>query len=126
MALVETHTRTFEAEAALALGLLVKIGSGIGSNGQVGLVDLAGSGEEPIGTVVKAVASGKLVAVRLLGGGLGTHTVIAAAAIAFGANLYAAANGQVTSTPAGSIIGRALSVAAAQGERLELIKRGVV
>lgn len=125
MALNETNIRTFEAEAAIGLGLLVKLGSAIGAQG-VGLADLAGSGEEPVGTAVKAVALGELVAVRLLGGGgLGTHTVIAAAAIAFGADLYAAANGQVTSTPAGSIIGYAAEAAGAQGERIELIPRGV-
>jgi hypothetical protein len=122
---VTAETRTFEAEAALALGSLVKLGSAIGAEG-VGLVDVCGSGEEPIGTAVKATAAGELVAVRLLGGGLGTHTVIAGGAVAALAALYSAAAGEVTTTPAGSIIGYAAEAAAAQGELIELIKRGVV
>ena len=126
MAHVEAPTRTFEAEVALSIHQLVKLGTGIGTNGLVGQVDVNGSGEEPIGTVVKSVAIGELVSVRLLGGGLGTFTVIAAAAYAFKAPLYAAALGRVTGTPAGSIIGYAAEAATAAAERRELIKRGVV
>jgi hypothetical protein len=88
-----------------------------------GTVVLAGSGEDWIGTLEPfgegEGASGTYVPVRLRTAA-GTRKMVASGAITVNAQVYGDANGQISMTPVGQVIGRALEAATAQGDWIEV------
>lgn len=83
-------------------------------------VEVAGSGEQHIGITEYGVATGVLVAVKLRNHP-GTVEAIAAEAIAVGATIYGAADGEVKDTSAGTAIGIAIEAATADQDIIEII-----
>jgi len=105
-------TRTFTASAALAPHLRVKLTSG--------KTALAGAADIDIGTVEgRAYADGNLHAVRLRNAP-GTRKMVAAGAIAEGADVYAAASGKIDDEGT-IIVGTALEEATADGDVIEVL-----
>ena len=88
-------------------------------------VVFADQGEQAIGVVDKAVASGALVAVRLITWG-GTLEGIANDSFALNATLYAHDDGEISDTSSGSAIGVALEAATAAGDIVEYMPFGVL
>lgn len=115
--------RTFTANGALGAHIRVKITSA--STTTPPQVEVAGSGEQHIGTTEYAVADTGIVAVRLRGHG-GTIRMIAAEALAVGATLYGAAAGKVKDTSAGSAIGYSLEEATADGDIIEVVEDAIL
>lgn len=108
--------RTFEAGGAIAQDLRVVLGSG-------GTVTVAGAADREVGTAVRpSFASGENIAVDLASLE-GTSVVVASGAIAIGASVYGAASGKVGTTDTGSPVGVALTAAAADGDRIEVLRR---
>jgi hypothetical protein len=109
---VETPTKAFPAAAALGLYLRVTLTSGQAA--------LAGAGTAGIGTIdTPSFAAGEPCTVRLWSA-QGTRKMVAAGAIASGAPVYAAAGGKVSSTGA-LCVGRALEVAGADNDIIEVL-----
>ncbi len=108
---VEGPTRTFTADGAIAQNLRVKLSSGQAS--------LAGD-EDDIGVLEnESYAASDEVAVRL-NNAPGTRIMVAAGAIAVGAEVFAAAGGKVDDTGTRSR-GTALTATSADGEELEVL-----
>lgn len=113
---VETPTRTFAAGGALALHARVKLAAGA--------LALAGATDVEIGTTTRETfAAGDDVAVRLRNA-QGTCKMIAAAAIASGAEVNAKASGKIDDDAAASSvkIGTALEAATADGDIIEVLR----
>lgn len=110
---VEGCTRTFQAGAALAPDVRVKLSSG--------KLALAGVNDAELGvTADRAYADLDYVAVRLRTSE-GTFRAIASAAIAVDGLVYAGASGKVS--PTGSLlIGKALTAASADGDVIEVLR----
>jgi hypothetical protein len=89
-----------------------------------GKVRLAGDGDRPIGVASDEAEAGELTNVDFLGGAQ-TRLMVAATPVAIGDGLVVAAEGKVIPIPdeAGSYqqVGRALTSAAVQGERVEVL-----
>lgn len=113
---IDGNTKTFTAGAALAKHTRVKFSSG--------KMVAAGDDEKEIGTVVDAVfADGDPVTVRLVTAN-GTTQMIAAGAIAQGATVHTAADGEINDTQATGafIVGVALEAATADGDVIEILR----
>lgn len=78
------------------------------------------AGEDPIGAVRAAVASGLDIAVELLNKA-GTLILVANGAITVNALVYPAADGKVTATATGRAIGRAISSSSQDGDWIEVL-----
>lgn len=117
---VDTSERTFEAGAAIAENLRVKLASGV--------LAVAGIADRELGTMFNAsFASGDKVAVRLRTTN-GTTKFVAAGAIAVGADVYTAASGKVNDVAASTsyLLGTALEAAAADGDVIEVLRHVLV
>lgn len=114
---------TFTANGALGAKIRVKITAA--SSTTPPQVEVAGAGEQHIGITEYAVASGKLVAVRLRTQP-GTHESTASEALAVGATLYGAAAGKIADTSSGTAIGISLEAATATGDIIEFIDFTVI
>lgn len=116
----DTGNITRKTDAAVATRyLLAKIGT------DVDHVNIAGAADTPIGVFTdEAAAAEELVNVALLGSSKGTTKMVASAAIALGALLEPAANGQVVTKGVGAgthhVVGRALQAAANAGDEIEV------
>lgn len=109
---------TRKLEAALAARkLLVRQGT---DDDQI----LVGTTAKPMGVVDDVGEIGDRVAVSLLGSALETLVMTASGAIAAGDDVYAAADGKVSTLPAGVgtyyFVGVALTAAAADGDEIEV------
>lgn len=112
--MVETPTRTFEASAAIAPNLRVKLDT----NGQLAA---AGAAERSIGVLERrALAANELVAVRTRNAP-GTRKMVAAGAITARNYVYGAASGKVDDIPNGNLEGIALEAATADGDVIEVL-----
>ena len=107
--------KTFKAKVAIGRYLLVKLDT---TEGQV---DLCGAGEVPHGVSLRGEAAGMSIAVMPLGKPSATFKLTAAGAIALGARLVPAANGQVDDTGGGPEVAIALQPATAAGEEIECL-----
>lgn len=90
-------------------------------------VDICGAGGAAIGVCMQTTASGSEAPIKLLGAP-GTFPCIAAGAIAAGAAVYTAADGEVNDvqTGSGAILGIAKEAAAADQDACEVIREYVV
>lgn len=112
---VETATRTFTTSGVVG-GKFLRC-----KQDSAGKVLLAGAGEASLGTSeIPAFTSGDQVTLRLWSAP-GTRKVVAAGVIAINAAVYGAANGQVSATVSGSILGYVVDRAAAvAGDVIEI------
>jgi len=113
---VDTNTRTFVADEAIAIHLRVKLDSD-------GRVTIAGLADKDIGTALTpAYAAGDTINVKLRTGA-GTHKMVAIEALAIGAELFTEANGKVQDTAASTSfrVGVALESATADGDIIEVL-----
>lgn len=110
---------TVEAGEAIEKYRRVKI-SAAGSTSDPPTVVKTGAGEEGIGSMRAAVASGGIGTV-ILDQKDGTVPVVASAAISALAKVYPAADGKVTSTPTGKAVGRVFDASTADGDVLECL-----
>ncbi|MFQ5493770.1 MAG: capsid cement protein [Phycisphaerae bacterium] len=112
--IVNTATKVFTAGAAIGQYILVKLVSG--------KTQIAGLGDEPVGTMEAAsFADGDARAVRLLSA-QGTLKCVANGAFAQGAVVYGTAGGKIDDVAAGAVrIGIALEAAAAAGDVVEVM-----
>jgi hypothetical protein len=115
--------RTFTANGALGAHIRVKLTAA--STTTPPQVEVAGAGEQHIGTTEYAVATGALVAVKVRGHG-GTIRWVAGEAIEVGDPIYGAAAGKVKDTSDGSCIGYALEQATALNDVIECIEDAVL
>ncbi|MBX3465292.1 MAG: hypothetical protein KF878_00145 [Planctomycetes bacterium] len=112
----ETGKKTFFAAEPLAAYRRVKFVAGSGTR-----VEYAGAGDEHLGvTLGKQDTIGGVIEVALTNKP-GTVKVEAAGVFAAGADLYGAASGRVSATPAGSKIGQPTSAASGAGSIVELV-----
>lgn len=103
----ETGLKNFTAGAAIAMHTIVKLSSN--------KLAAAGVGDRPIGTLEEAsTADGDVRTVRLWNVP-GTRKMIASGAISLHALVYLAADGKVTATSGGDMIGIALEAATTSG-----------
>lgn len=110
---VETPTRALPASGALGQYLRVKL-----TGGQL---VLAGAADVEIGTMdVPAYVAGQSYAVRLRSA-QGTVKMVAAGAIAAGAEVYSDANGTVGTTNTNPHRGTALTAASGAGSIIEVL-----
>jgi hypothetical protein len=101
-----------EASVAIAAYLRVKVDSN-------DMLAIAGAGEDGIGFNIETDrAAGEAVTVRAITAP--EHLVVASAAIAVGASVESAANGQVVTQSAGATIGQARTAAGAAGEVIRI------
>lgn len=115
--LFETPTRQFQAAAAIAIHLRVKLN---GSNKLA--VCGAGATEYEVGTMTRAAtAADQIVAVRVPTA-QGTTKMVAAGAFSQEAMLYAAASGKVDDVVNGKPIGIALGAANANNDIVEVMR----
>ena len=111
--------RTFTTGAAVSAKRLVKLDSG-------NVIHCtATSSDEPIGVSQYAGSSGDDIAIDLLGEGR-TYEIEAAGAISVGADVFAAANGQIEALPSDDTdehkqIGIALEAASGSGSVIEVL-----
>lgn len=114
---------TFTAYGALGEKLRVKIKSGTTTTPPQ--VELAGAGEQHIGTTEFAVADGGQVSVKLRTAS-GSHEMIAADSFAVGAVVYGAASGKISDNSSGSAIGTAKAAASGVGSVVEILPFNVL
>ena len=107
-------TMTRKADAAHPLQhLLVKFGT------DEDHIAIAGATDLPIGTCIDIPQAGNSVGVALLGSASETRTMVASAAIAAGAPVFAAADGKIAAT--GTVrVGTAMQSAAADGDEIQV------
>ena len=113
---VDSNTRTFTADEAIAQHLRVKLDSD-------GRVTVAGLADKEVGTAMTAAyAAGDVITVKLRTGA-GTHKMVAIEALAVGATVYTEANGKVQDTAAATSfqVGTALEAATADGDVIEVL-----
>lgn len=113
---VDTNTRTFVADEAIAIHLRVKLDGD-------GRVTLAGLTDKEIGTALTpAYAAGDTITVKLRSGA-GTHKMVAIEALNIGATLYTETGGKVQDTAQATSfqIGTALESATADGDVIEVL-----
>jgi len=114
MPYIDGPKRTFLAGGAIAQYARVKL------SGSYTVIE-AGAADTDIGTAETLVASGEEVDVRLANA-QGTVYMIAGAAIAANASIYAAANGEISTVVSGPILGTALEAATAAGDIIEVLR----
>ncbi|HEX5498753.1 MAG TPA: capsid cement protein [Thermomicrobiales bacterium] len=108
------NTKSFVAGGAISQYARVKLSSG--------KLALAGAADVEIGVVeTAAFADGDLAPVRLRTAA-GTFKMIAGAAIAAGAEVYAAASGEVGTTNTNPAIGHALDAASGANSIIEVLR----
>lgn len=113
---VHTPTRTFQAGAAIAQHLRVKMSSG--------KLAASGAADDDVGTMEDAsFADLDCVAVRLPTAE-GTCKMVAAAAITLHAKVYQAAAGKVDDAVTGKLVGIALTAATADLDVIEVLRLG--
>lgn len=113
---VETPCRTFQAGAAIAQFLRVKITSS--------KLAVAGVGDDDMGTIERAsFADLDYVPVRLMNA-QGTRKMVAGAAVTAFTKVYQAASGKIDDAAAGKLIGTALEAATADGDIIEVAVGG--
>ena len=114
---VETPTKGFEAGAAIAIHILVKLASGV--------LQVAAADEEWIGvTEAAAFAAGDRIPVRLRSA-QGTMKCTAAGAFAESAVLFGQADGKVDDVAEAIRVGIALEAAGAAGDIVEVLVCGI-
>ena len=114
--LVESPTKSFEADAAISQYARVKLDSD-------GKITVAGLAEKDIGTAQReAFGAGEWIPVRLRSAS-GTHKVIVSEALAAGATIYTEASGKVQDTAQATAFqwGTALEAATADGDIIEAL-----
>jgi len=111
---IDSPFKTFTAGEALEAERRVKLSA-------AKTVSYADAGEAAIGVTRDAVASGALVAVKLIAGGVGTFKVTAAGTFAVNATLYGAADGKVDDAVSGGAQFKALEAATADGGKVEAL-----
>jgi len=109
---------TLATSAAVSAKRLVKLSTG------TAIHNTATATDDPVGVACYAAASGDDVAIRLLTEP-GTFEMVAAGAISLGADVYAAADGEIQAVPtaAGTYrkIGIAMEAATADGDFIEVL-----
>ena len=113
---VDTNTKTFEADAAIAKYARVKLDAD-------GKITTAGLTDKDIGTAqTEAFATGDKIAVKLRTGA-GTHKMLVSEAITVGSFVYTEASGKVQDTAQATayILGQALETATADGDIIEVL-----
>jgi hypothetical protein len=111
---VESIYRSFLVDAAYPRGTRVKLSA------TANTVTIAGPADAHIGTLVQATfAAGAVVTVMLVG--YGTRQVIASGAIAVNSKVYGDANGYVTGSANGNLLGYSLTAATANGDFIEIL-----
>jgi len=115
---VDTNTKTFEADAAIALYARVKMDAD-------GKITTAGIGDRDIGIACReAFAAGDKIPVKLRSGA-GTHKMIASAAMTVGDLAYSAASGKIGASASGAyLLGTVLETASADGNIIEVLYNG--
>ena len=108
----EGQKKTLTSGEALATRRRVKVSGAT--------VIYADAGEDAIGVTEFAVANTTPVGIRLINGS-GTFEMTASGAISAGAAIYGAADGKVSVTPSGPIIGTCIEAATADGDQVECI-----
>jgi hypothetical protein len=108
-------SKAFTAGEAMEAYRRVKLSTGSGTQ-----VEYADAGDAFIGFTAAAVNLGEMVSVILKNTGM-TFKVTANGVIAVGGSFYGALDGKVSATVSGSIQGRVLEAAAADGEIVEAI-----
>lgn len=109
-------SKAFTASAALSEYRRVKLNASL-------QLAYAAAGEDSIGTLEGAVASGGFGATRLWTS-QGTRKMVAAAAITAGVAVYGAADGKISTVIAGPVIGTALETASGDGAVIEVLPAG--
>lgn len=113
-AYVETPTRNFQANAAIAQFKRVILSSGE--------LVAAGADDRELGTLENAaLAADEQVAVRLRTA-QGTVKMLAAGAISLGARVYGAASGKINDVENGNPVGIALEAASGDGSVIEVLR----
>jgi hypothetical protein len=113
---VDSNTRTFIADEAIAQHLRVKLDND-------GRVTVAGLTDKEVGTAMTATyAAGEPITVKLRSGA-GTHKMVAIEALAVGATVYTETNGKVQDTAASTSfqVGTALEAATADNDVIEVL-----
>jgi len=113
---VDSNTRTFEADAAIAQFARVVLEAD-------GKIVTAGLAEKEVGIATReAFAAGDKIAVKLRSAA-GTHKMIAVEALAVGATVYTEAAGKVQDTAQATAfqVGTALQAATADGDIIEVL-----
>jgi predicted RecA/RadA family phage recombinase len=114
---VDTPTKTFEADAAIAKHARVKLDTD-------GKITTAGLADKDIGTAVdEAFAAGDIIAVRLRTA-TGTCKMIAIEAMDAGATVYTESDGKVQDTAQATAfqVGTAMEAATADGDIIEVLR----
>jgi len=113
---VDTNTRTFTADAAIAKYARVLFEAD-------GRIVTAGLTDKEVGTAMtEAFAAGDKIEVKLRTAA-GTHKMIAVEALAVGATVYTEASGKVQDTAQATsfLVGQSLTIAAADGDIIEVL-----
>jgi len=110
---VDTGTRTFTAAGTIKRFATVQFGSG-------GTITEADATSGFVGVATEAAESGDVIACWLTTK-QGTIKMLAHAAITRGTTLEAAAAGRVATMSSGTLIGRTLEAATAQGDIIEVV-----
>ena len=110
---VDTGARTFTAAGTIKRFATVQFGSG-------GTITEADATSGFVGVASEAAQSGDVISVWLTSK-QGTSKMLAHAAITKGATLEAAAAGRVATHSSGTLIGRTLDTATAQGDIIEVV-----
>lgn len=108
----EGQKKTLTSGEALATRRRVKLS---GST-----VIYADAGEDAIGVTEFAVANTTAVSIRLINAS-GTFEITASGAISAAAAIYGAADGKISATPSGPILGHAIEASTADGDLIEVV-----
>src|SRR6185437_975765 len=115
---IDGHFRSFPAPVAISQYARVKLDGS-------GNLALAGADDLEVGEIWEAAFTGGILpparSVRLVTS-MGTTKMIAAGAIGVMAQVFRAANGQITATPHGFALGFALMTATASGDVIEVLR----
>ena len=113
---VDTNTKTFEADAAIALYARVKMDAD-------GKITTAGITDKDIGTAQQeAFASGDKIAVKLRSGA-GTEKMLASAAFTVGDTAFTAASGKIGASASTAYeLGIVLETVTADGDVVEVLR----
>ena len=115
----ESGLKTFTADVALGVHLAVKLKASSGT-----LVEVTGADEELIGVTQPrgdGIDAADNVNVKLKNNSKGTFIMTAGAAIAEGADLETGLVGKVITQTTGTVIGKTLEGASADGDEIEVL-----
>ena len=110
---IDTGARTFTAAGTIKRFALVQYSS-------AGTITEAGAATGHVGVATEAAESGDIISVWLVSK-QGTIKCLAHGAITKGSTLEAAADGRVTTHALGTLVGRTLDTATAQGDIIEVL-----